>query len=129
MTVVVTLETWVVKIKAFVRASVLIEAVTAVLVNAIEAEPAGGTITVKTGMSGRQVYCAVIDHGVGMSPAARRRALDPFFTTKAGEHKGLGLSVAYGLLRRHGGDLDIGSTDDKGAVVTLRLPALAIAQA
>jgi len=111
------------------EASVLIEAVTAVLVNAIEAQPDGGTITVRTGTSGRQVYCAVIDHGVGMSPAARRRALEPFFTTKAGEHKGLGLSVAYGLLRRHGGDLDIGSTDDKGAVVTLRLPVLATSDA
>ena len=110
------------------EASVLIEAVTAVLANAIEALPEGGTITVTTWTSGHQVHCAIRDHGVGMSPSARRRALEPFFTTKAGEHKGLGLSVAYGLLRRHGGDLDVGSAEEQGTVVTLRLPALSAAR-
>jgi signal transduction histidine kinase len=106
------------------EASVLIEAVTVVLMNAIEALPEGGTITVETREAGPHVLCTVHDDGVGLTPDAQRRALEPFFTTKAGEHKGLGLNVAYGLLRRHGGDLEIAAALERGTVVTLRLPAL-----
>jgi PAS domain S-box-containing protein len=111
------------------EASVLIEAVTVVLMNAIEALPEGGTITVETREAGSQVLCTVRDDGVGLTPDAQRRALEPFFTTKAGEHKGLGLNVAYGLLRRHGGDLEIAPAPERGTLVTLRLPALRPAQA
>jgi PAS domain S-box-containing protein len=111
------------------EASVLIEAVTVVLMNAIEALPQGGTITVETREAGSHVLCTVRDDGAGLTPDAQRRALEPFFTTKAGEHKGLGLNVAYGLLRRHGGDLEIASAPERGTVVTLRLPALRAAQA
>lgn len=110
------------------EASVLIEAVTVVLMNAIEALPEGGTITVETREAGSHVLCTVHDDGVGLTPDAQRRALEPFFTTKAGEHKGLGLNVAYGLLRRHGGDLEIAPAPERGTVVTLRLPALRAAQ-
>ena len=106
------------------EATLLIEAVNSVLQNAIDALPGGGTIEVKTWASGDQIHCAVVDPGVGMSTSNRLRALELFFTTKAGEHKGLGLSVAYSLLRRHGGDLEIASAEGKGTVVTLRLPAL-----
>jgi len=105
------------------EASVLIEVVTAVLANAIEALPAGGTIKVRTWASGSHVHCEVEDAGVGMSSATRERALEPFFTTKAGEHKGLGLSVAHGLLRRYRGAIQIASTEGAGTTVTLRLPA------
>jgi PAS domain S-box-containing protein len=111
------------------EASVLIEAVTVVLMNAIEALPQGGAITLETRAAGSQVLCTVRDDGVGLTPDAQRRALEPFFTTKAGEHKGLGLNVAYGLLRRHGGDLEIAPAPERGTVVTLRLPALRPAQA
>jgi PAS domain S-box-containing protein len=111
------------------EASVLIEAVTVVLMNAIEALPEGGAITVETREAGSHVLCTVRDDGVGLTPDAQRRALEPFFTTKAGEHKGLGLNVAYGLLRRHGGDLEIAPAPERGTVVTLRLPALRTGQA
>jgi signal transduction histidine kinase len=111
------------------EASVLIEVVTALLANAIEALPDGGTITVRARASDRHVLCEVRDPGVGMSPATRASALEPFFTTKAGEHKGLGLSVAHGLARRHGGDIQISSVAGEGTSVTLRLPARAAAGA
>jgi PAS domain S-box-containing protein len=111
------------------EASVLIEALTVVLMNAIEALPEGGTITVETREAGSHVLCTVRDDGVGLTADAQRRALEPFFTTKAGEHKGLGLNVAYGLLRRHGGDLEIAPAPERGTLVTLRLPALRPAQA
>jgi PAS domain S-box-containing protein len=106
------------------EATPLIESVGAILVNAAEAMPDGGTIAVRTWATADEVHCAVRDPGVGMSAETRQRALEPFFTTKAGEHKGLGLSVAYGLLRRHRGELDIASAEGKGTVVTLRLPVL-----
>jgi PAS domain S-box-containing protein len=111
------------------EASVLIEAVTVVLMNAIEALPEGGTITVDTREAGSHVLCTVRDDGLGLTPDAERRALEPFFTTKAGEHKGLGLNVAYGLLRRHGGDLEIAPAPERGTVVTLRLPVIRPAEA
>jgi PAS domain S-box-containing protein len=106
------------------EASVLIEAMTGVLMNAIEAQPEGGAITVKTWADAAHVLCTVRDDGAGITPDAQRRALEPFFTTKAGEHKGLGLNVAYGLLRRHGGDLEIAPAPGQGTVVTVRLPVL-----
>jgi signal transduction histidine kinase len=105
------------------EASGLVDVVTAVLANAVEALPGGGTIKVRTWASGPHVHCAVEDPGAGMAPATRERALEPFFTTKAGEHKGLGLSVVHGILRKHGGDLQITSEPGAGTVVTLRLPA------
>jgi two-component system, NtrC family, sensor histidine kinase HydH len=106
------------------EASMLIEAVAAVLANAVEAMPRGGTLTVGTWVADQHVHCAVADTGVGIAPAIRPRVLEPFFTTKAGEHKGLGLSVACGLLRCHGGELDLGPPQAEGAVVTLRLPEM-----
>ena len=95
-----------------------------VLMNAIEAQPQGGTIAVKTWADDAHVLCTVRDGGPGITPDAQRRALEPFFTTKAGEHKGLGLNVAHGLLRRHAGDLEIAPASGHGTVVTLRLPVL-----
>ncbi len=94
------------------------------LLNAVDAMPDGGTITVKTWASPEGVYCTVADTGVGMSEEVRRRALEPFFTTKGPQARGLGLSVAYGILQRHGGELTIHSAVRKGTVVTIHLPPL-----
>jgi signal transduction histidine kinase len=92
------------------------------LFNAIEALPSGGCITVRTWASDDSVLCSVADSGAAMSEEARRRALEPFFTTKEALHLGLGLSVAYGIVHRHGGWLDIESAEG-GTVATVRLPA------
>jgi signal transduction histidine kinase len=92
------------------------------LLNAIEALPSGGRITIRTWASDDSVLCSVTDSGAAMSEEARRRALEPFFTTKEALHLGLGLSVAYGIVHRHGGWLDIESTES-GTVATIRLPA------
>ena len=92
------------------------------LLNAIEALPSGGRIAVRTWASDDSVLCSVADSGPTMSEEARRRALEPFFTTKDPLHLGLGLSVAYGIVHRHGGRLDLESGEG-GTIATVRLPA------
>jgi signal transduction histidine kinase len=92
------------------------------ILNAIDALPAGGTISLRTWATSDMVFCEVADDGVGMSAEVQRRALEPFFTTKGYQSTGLGLSVNYGILRRHGGDLSIDSAEGRGTRVTFRLP-------
>jgi PAS domain S-box-containing protein len=91
------------------------------LLNAIDALPRGGRIMVRTWASGPWVCGAVSDTGAGMPEAVRARALEPFFTTKGVKSTGLGLSVAYGIVQQHGGDLTIES-GGQGTTVTVRLP-------
>jgi signal transduction histidine kinase len=59
-----------------------------------------------------------------MSDETRRRVLEPFFTTKGPRSTGLGLSVAYGTIERHGGSLSIDSAEGKGTTVTVTLPVV-----
>ena len=104
-------------------ASALRETVTNLVLNALDAMPRGGTITLRTFQDSAGVCLAVSDTGVGMPPEVKQRALEPFFTTKGPKGTGLGLSVAYGVMRRHGGDLELESSEGRGTTVTLRLPA------
>jgi signal transduction histidine kinase len=92
------------------------------IMNAIDALPEGGVITVRTSAVGDSVQCEVIDTGVGMPSDVQRRALEPFFTTKGFQSTGLGLSVTYGIIRRHGGELLIDSKPGEGTRVRMRLP-------
>jgi CheY-like chemotaxis protein len=62
------------------------------------------------------------DNGVGISDEIQDRMLDPFFTTKGKGGMGLGLSLCASIAKRHGGTLEIGSTEDHGTIVTIRLP-------
>jgi signal transduction histidine kinase len=105
-------------------AAALRETVTNLILNAFDAMPRGGVITLRTFQQADEVCLSVTDTGVGMSGEVKRRALEPFFTTKGPKGTGLGLSVAYGLMRRHGGDLGIESAEGSGTTVTLRLPPL-----
>lgn len=92
------------------------------MLNAIDALPRGGRIEIRTWAVQGWVYCAVSDTGVGMTPDIQRRALEPFFTTKGVKSTGLGLSVSYGILRRHGGDITLDGGTREGTTVTFRLP-------
>ena len=98
-------------------------------VNACDAMPAGGTLTVSADdLRGprREVRIRVDDTGVGMSEQVRQHALDPFFTTKSmSESAGLGLWTVYGTVTRAGGTVHIESEVDAGTCVELRLPATA----
>ncbi len=102
------------------------EAVTGLVLNAVDAMPQGGRLTLETRADAARVSLAVTDTGIGMSEAVRLRAHEPFFTTKGVRATGLGLSVAYGIVRSHGGELTIESAEGRGTRVTLSLPRGAV---
>lgn len=92
------------------------------LANARDAMPVGGTVTVATRQQGPWLTVRVSDTGEGMTEEVRRRAFDPLFTTKGPKSTGLGLSIAYGIVARHGGDIDAASSPGRGSTFTVRLP-------
>jgi GAF domain-containing protein/CheY-like chemotaxis protein len=102
--------------------SELREALTNIVFNALDAMPSGGSVSLRTGVDGDRVFCAVRDTGIGMPEIVRLRVFDPFFTTKGERGTGLGLSVVYGIVGRHGGEIDVQSRLGAGSVFTLRLP-------
>ena len=100
------------------------ELVRVVVENALEAMPDGGALALSVGPAGDDsVALTVVDDGVGMPPGVVRRALDPFFTTKGSRKKGLGLALAYGVVTRHGGVVELDSEPGRGTRVVVRLPA------
>jgi signal transduction histidine kinase/ActR/RegA family two-component response regulator len=99
------------------------EALVNVILNAADAMPAGGTIALRTGASEKGVNVHVSDTGVGMDAETRRRCLEPFFTTKGERGTGLGLAMVYGIVKRHGGDIEIDSEPGKGTTIKLSFPA------
>lgn len=107
------------------HAASLREVIMNLVLNAVDALPAGGRIVVRTWRDGDRVALAVSDDGVGMSEEVLRRAQEPFFTTKGLKSTGLGLSVSYGVVQRHGGELTLDSAPGSGTTGTIRLPALA----
>lgn len=107
------------------EAPALREVVMNLIFNAIDALPTGGTIRIATWSADTWVFCAVADNGVGMNDEVRRRAHEPFFTTKGPKGTGLGLSVAHSIVQRHRGELSLRPNEPRGTVVTLRLPQAA----
>jgi signal transduction histidine kinase len=95
-------------------------------VNAIHAMPEGGVLTLRTGsMEADWVEVSVEDTGEGMTPEILAHALEPFYTTKpVGQGTGLGLSMAYGAIKAHGGTLDITSSPTQGTLVKIRIPRI-----
>jgi two-component system cell cycle sensor histidine kinase/response regulator CckA len=92
--------------------------------NARDAMPGGGTLTIETTVSGENVVLRVRDDGIGMDATTRSRAVEPFFTTKPeGEGTGLGLSLVYGVVDGLGGRLSIESALGLGTIVEIALPA------
>jgi signal transduction histidine kinase/ActR/RegA family two-component response regulator len=97
------------------------DAITNLMFNAIDAMPAGGIMTLRTGIAWDDtgVYVEVCDSGIGMDEDTRRRCLEPFFTTKGERGTGLGLAMVYGMVQRHSADIDIRSMVGLGTTVRL----------
>jgi signal transduction histidine kinase/ActR/RegA family two-component response regulator len=109
--------------------SELREALINLVLNATDAMPEGGRLTLRSGYSleagkalARRVYIEVSDTGLGMDEATRRRCLEPFFTTKGDRGSGLGLAMVYGITQRHGVDIDIQSAPGEGTTFRLTFP-------
>jgi signal transduction histidine kinase len=108
--------------------------------NARDAMPAGGIITIETGSidvngpwgrehgfeaTGRTAVLAVSDTGTGMDEETRSRVFDPFFTTKeTGKGTGLGLAIVYGIVKQHGGSINVYSEPDRGTTFRIYIPVV-----
>lgn len=91
------------------------------VLNAVDAQPGGGRI-VATGVACRDgLELEIADDGPGLGDEARRRAFEPFYTTK-GSGIGLGLAIVHRLIEAHGGDVAVRNCPDRGAAFTIRLP-------
>jgi len=103
----------------------LTHAIMNLCINAVDAMSGQGNLTIRTrNVDNNWVEVVVEDTGSGMSKDVLKRALDPFFTTKAvGKGTGLGLSLVYRTVMAHGGQLDIQTEPNKGTRVGIRLPS------
>jgi two-component system NtrC family sensor kinase len=105
----------------------IVQALLALVINAVEAMPEGGQLTLRTAAGesdpDRQVTLVVEDTGTGIPEAIRGRIFDPFFSTKAETSGvGLGLAVVYGIVSRHGGTIRVDSGPDAGTTFVIELP-------
>jgi PAS domain S-box-containing protein len=100
------------------------------IVNAGHAISERGVITIATGVDGDWVWVAISDNGCGIPPQNLNRIFEPFFTTKpVGSGTGLGLSLSYSIVNKHGGRIQVDSTPDVGTTFTIRLPIVPPASA
>jgi signal transduction histidine kinase len=98
------------------------EALINIIFNAVDAMPDGGKISIKTWRENNQLVLSIADTGVGMSDQTKDKIFDPYFTTKGPSGVGLGLSMAYGIITRHGGDIGVESSLGQGTTFYIRLP-------
>ena len=106
-------------------AAELREALTNVILNAVDAMPTGGTLTLRTHVDAEYVEIVIADTGVGIPSAVRDKIFDPFFTTKGPKGTGLGLSLTYGIVSRHGGVVSVDSEEGHGSTFRLAFPIAA----
>jgi signal transduction histidine kinase len=104
-------------------ASQLTQVLVNLVVNAIQAMPTGGTLTVQTFADASHVALIVEDTGIGMSEEVMKQIFVPFFTTKGvGQGTGLGLPVVHGIVSSHGGSIQVQSQVGQGTRFEIRLP-------
>ncbi len=99
------------------------EALTNLILNAVDAMPHGGSLTFRGAAERTGVVLHVTDTGIGMPEEVQRRIFEPFFSTKGGHGTGLGLSVVYGIMERHGGNIQVRSAVGQGTTFTLHFQA------
>lgn len=103
-------------------ASELREVFTNLILNAVDAMPQGGRLELSCRVNRDRVVAEVTDTGVGMTEKIRQNIFDPFFTTKGARGMGLGMSVVYGIVTRHGGKIDVETGLGRGTTFILEFP-------
>ena len=98
------------------------EVFTNLIFNAVDAMPQGGRIFFRSREVVNRIRLEMSDTGIGMSEETLRNCMEPFFTTKGKRGSGLGLAMSYGIIRRHGGSIEINSKLNKGTTFTIYLP-------
>ncbi len=98
------------------------EVFTNIINNALDAMPDGGSISISTWSNEGNVFVSVSDTGKGMPENVTKRVFDPFFTTRRPLGTGLGMSVSYGVIVRHGGRIEVESEEGKGTTFNLSIP-------
>ncbi len=107
-------------------AAELREVMTNLILNAVDAMPNGGSLTLASATVDGQAELTVSDTGVGIPEAIREKIFDPFFTTKGPQGTGLGLSMTYGIVSRHGATISVESEEGRGSTFRLVFPPLAV---
>jgi signal transduction histidine kinase len=97
-----------------------------ILLNSVQAMPEGGTISIRANPApDGTVRIDMADTGTGIKPSALEHIFEPFYTTKpVGEGTGLGLSLTYGIVRTHGGYIEVKSEMGKGTVFSIHIPTV-----
>ncbi len=109
--------------QAFCSPGPLNQAISNILINAIQASRTGQSVQVATREQGEWFCIAITDHGAGIPAEHLPRVFDPFFTTKpVGEGTGLGLSIAHQIVTAHGGRIEIDSAPGSGTTVRILIP-------
>ncbi|MGC3999810.1 MAG: HAMP domain-containing sensor histidine kinase [Anaeromyxobacter sp.] len=100
----------------------LVQVVLALVTNAAQAVASGGQVRVRLDGADELAMLTVTDDGAGMSDEVRRRAFEPFFSTKTAVGIGLGLPIVQEIVERHGGTVSLASEEGKGTVVVVAIP-------
>ena len=106
----------------FASASELREVFVNLIVNAVDAMPAGGRLLIGCKREDSRLRLTFADTGTGMAEDVRQKIFDPFFTTKGAQGTGLGLSVSYSIIERHEGSISVTSEAGSGTTFTIDLP-------
>jgi len=104
------------------NSSELIEAFSNLILNSVDALPKGGVINIEAFSREQNAVIRIEDNGIGMDEATLKRIFFPFFTTKGKQGTGMGMSVAYGVIGRHKGEIDVSSKVGLGTTIVITLP-------
>ncbi|MCP4681682.1 MAG: PAS domain S-box protein [Desulfobacterales bacterium] len=98
------------------------DALVSMIFNAIDALPGGGEIYLTTEENSGYAWIYIQDNGVGMTNEIKEKIFDPFFTSAAGRRLGMGLTLAFAVVNRHGGEIEVISRKEQGATFIVKLP-------